>query len=166
MQHDSPHKSEISTELQIRDNFTSKSRQLVQAIFYVRRTWMNCRCFSGFQRAHVLQIMNDHDMSGNVLQVCMPGPVTWSVAETCSDNLTFLHSPCNGAQAGEGHWISMVFIDHQEISGAPCTVHHSIRGLACPICRTAITRVLRVFYPELLQGFKVSQIWRNLEKLG
>lgn len=45
---------------------------------------------------------------------------------------------------------------HQEIAN---------RGLACPVCRTPITRVLRVFYPEL-ERFKVSQIWRNLEKLG
>ena len=96
----------LHTVLQIRDNFTSKSRQGVQAIFHVGRNWIICRCFSTKIPQHELEIMIC--LSGNVLQVFMPGPVTWSVAQS---HVRCLHSPCNGAHARESQWISMVFRD-------------------------------------------------------
>ena len=74
-----------------------------------------------------------------------------------SDNLTFIVCIRPATVPMQEKSVDIDGIQrHQEISN---------RGLACPVCRTPITRVLRVFYPEL-ERFKVSQIWRNLEKLG
>lgn len=97
----------LHTVLQIRDNFTSKSRKGVQAIFHVGRKWIICRCFSTRIPQHELKIMIC--LSGNVLQVFMPGPVTWSVSQTISHSLfafALQQCPCKKSQ-----WISMVSRD-------------------------------------------------------